>query len=162
MVKVDYSKHLRIRKSKIHGRGIFTTVEIPKGERVIEYVGDKITKKESNRRAEVQLRRAAKSGTGSVYIFTLNQRHDIDGNVNYNRARLINHSCKPNCEVDIIRGRIWIISKRKIKEAEELSFDYGFDLDSFEDHPCTCGAPNCVGYIVSKNSWRTLKKKIGK
>ena len=162
MAKVDYSEHLKIRKSKIHGRGMFTTVEIPKGERVIEYVGDKITKKESNRRAEVQLRRAAKSGTGSVYIFTLNQRYDIDGNVNYNRARLINHSCKPNCEVDIIRGRIWIISKRKIKEAEELSFDYGFDLDSFEDHPCTCGASNCVGYIVSKNSWRTLKKKIGK
>lgn len=162
MAKVDYLKHLKIRKSKIHGRGMFTMVEIPKGERVIEYVGDKVTKKESNRRAEVQLRRAAKSGTGSVYIFTLNQRYDIDGNVNYNRARLINHSCKPNCEVDIIRGRIWIISKRKIKEAEELSFDYGFDLDSFEDHPCTCGAPNCVGYIVSKNSWRTLKKKIGK
>lgn len=162
MAKVDYSKHLKIRKSKIHGRGMFTMVEIPKGERVIEYVGDKITKKESNRRAEVQLRRAAKSGTGSVYIFTLNQRYDIDGNVNYNRARLINHSCKPNCEVDIIRGRIWIISKRKIKEAEELSFDYGFDLDSFEDHPCTCKAPNCVGYIVSKNSWRTLKKRIGK
>ena len=162
MAKIDYSKHLKIRKSKIHGRGIFTMVEIPKGERVIEYVGDKITKTESNRRAEVQLRRAAKSGTGSVYIFTLNQRYDIDGNVNYNRARLINHSCKPNCEVDIIRGRIWIISKRKIKEAEELSFDYGFDLDSFEDHPCTCGAPNCIGYIVSKNSWRTLKKKIGK
>ena len=162
MAKIDYSKHLKIRKSKIHGRGMFTIVEIPKGERVIEYVGDKITKKESNRRAEVQLRRAAKSGTGSVYIFTLNQRYDIDGNVNYNRARLINHSCKPNCEVDIIRGRIWIISKRKIKETEELSFDYGFDLDSFEDHPCTCGAPNCVGYIVSKNSWRTLKKRIGK
>ena len=160
MAKVDYSKHLKIRKSKIHGRGIFTTVEIPKGERVIEYVGDKITKKESNRRAEVQLRRAAKSGTGSVYIFTLNQRYDIDGNVNYNRARLINHSCKPNCEVHIIRGRIWIISKRKIKEAEELSFDYGFDLDSFEDHPCACGASNCVGYIVSKNSWRTLKKRL--
>ena len=95
-----------IRQSSIHSRGVFAARDIRKGERVIEYIGERITKAESERRANVRMGEAANDGGGAVYIFTLNKRHDIDGNVEWNPARLINHSCSPNCEAEISRGRI--------------------------------------------------------
>ncbi len=104
--------------------------------------------------------------TGSVYIFELNSRYDIDGSPLFNKARYINHSCNPNCEVDIIRGKIWIKSIKKIFKGEELSYDYGyeFDRDDFKDHICNCGSKNCIGYIISKDDWPKYKrwqKKLG-
>ena len=77
-------------------------------------------------------------------------------------ARFINHSCEPNCEPDVIKNRVWLISTRKIKEGEELSFNYGFDLDGYEDHECKCGAKKCVGYITAEDNWPKLKKLIAK
>ena len=82
----------------------------------------------------------------------------IDGNIPENEARFINHSCDPNCESQIIRGHVWIVSTRDIKKGEELSYDYGYDLEFFTDHPCRCGSDNCVGYIVSWDKRRKLKK----
>jgi SET domain-containing protein len=149
-----------IRQSSIHSRGVFAARDIRKGERVIEYLGEKITKAESERRASVQLDESSRAGDGAVYIFTLNKRHDLDGNVEWNPARLINHSCNPNCEADVIRGRIWILAKRAIKEGEELSYDYGFDLDSWQDHPCLCGEEKCAGYIVARRHWPKLRRLI--
>jgi SET domain-containing protein len=149
-----------IRQSSIHSRGVFAARDIRKGERVIEYLGEKITKAESERRASVQLDESSRAGEGAVYIFTLNKRHDLDGNVEWNPARLINHSCNPNCEADVIRGRIWILAKRAIKEGEELSYDYGFDLDSWQDHPCLCGEEKCAGYIVARRHWPKLRRLI--
>jgi SET domain-containing protein len=81
-----------VKNSRIHGRGVFAKCDIPKGTRIIEYVGEKITKAESDRRAEKFLEKAKKKGSGAVYIFQLNQRYDIDGNVTWNPARLINHA----------------------------------------------------------------------
>jgi uncharacterized protein len=147
-----------VRQSSIHSRGVFAARDIRKGERVIEYLGEKITKAESERRASVRMDEAARDGGGAVYIFTLNKRHDLDGNVEWNPARLINHSCNPNCEADVVRGRIWIIARRAIKAGEELSYDYGFDLDSWQDHPCLCRQKNCVGYIVARQHWRKLRR----
>ena len=99
-----------------------------------------------------------KNGAGQVYIFELNTRYDLDGNFDYNDARLINHCCKPNCEAVDYRGQIWIVSTRKIKRGEELLFNYGYDIEFFMDHPCRCGADNCVGYIVRRDQWTKLKK----
>ena len=156
------SKWCEIRDSPIHGRGLIATRKIPKGTRVIEYVGEKITKKESDRRGEAQYERAQETGEGGVYLFTLNKRYDVDGNVSWNAARLINHSCEPNCETDIIKGRIWVISTREIEKGEELFYNYGFDLDYFEHHPCLCGTDSCVGFIVAEEHWKKLKKKLKK
>ena len=114
------NKIYEIRQSSIHNRGAFAVQDIPEGTRVIEYIGDKITKAESEKRSIRMIEKAKKTDRGAVYIFELNKRHDIDGSVNYNIARFINHSCDPNCETDIIRGRIWIIALRDIKKAEEL------------------------------------------
>lgn len=150
------SPYLRISSSRIHTRGAFAARDIKTETRIIEYVGEKITKAESERRAERVLDASRKHPQkGAVYLFTLNQRHDIDGNVPYNTARLINHSCNPNCEAVIDRGHIWIEATRNIKKGEELTYDYGYDLDDYAEHPCRCGAKNCIGYIVARDQrWK--------
>ena len=149
-----------IRSSPIHGRGLFATRDIPEGMRIIEYVGEKITKAESNRRGWAQFEKAQETGEAGVYLFTLNKRHDVDGNVPWNAARLINHSCDPNCEAQIIRGKIWILALNDIPKGGELFFNYGFDLENYEDHPCRCGAKRCVGYIAAEEYWPKLKRKV--
>lgn len=150
-----------IKNSKIHYRGVFAKKNIPKGTQIIEYVGEKITKKEADRRAEKQLDKSKNhSVDGGVYIFELNKKYDIDGNVSWNPARYINHSCNPNCETESDEESIWIVALRDIKKGEELSYNYGYDLSNYEEHPCLCGSKNCVGYIVDESKWDKLKKKI--
>ena len=103
-----------------------------------------------------------------MYIFELNKKYDIDGFFRYNKARYINHSCNPNCEVDIINDRIWISSIKNIRKGQELSYDYGyeFDKEDFRDHICKCGSKNCIGFIISQDDWgkylEYLKKIIKK
>lgn len=152
----------KIFSSPIHNDGLKATKDIRKGTRIIEYLGEKITKEESNRRAWARIKEAKKDGKGAVYIFELNRKYDIDGNYSYNLARLINHSCEPNCEAEIAEDRIWIKALRKINQGEEFSFDYGYSLDNFEDHPCLCGSTNCVGYIVSAELWPKLKRQLAR
>ena len=95
----------KVKKSKVHGTGVFAIENIKKGTLIIEYVGEKVTKKEGDIRSEKRINKYLNSKTpGSVYIFELNKRYDIDGSPRYNKARYINHSCSPNCEVEIING----------------------------------------------------------
>jgi SET domain-containing protein len=158
MSQAPAPKYWIVRGSAIHNRGLFARCDIPNDTPIIEYVGEKITKKESTRRGLELEEQARKTGGAAVYIFTLNQKYDIDGGHAGNPARLINHSCEGNCEAYIIRGRIWIYSTREIKKGEELTYNYGFDLDTWKDHPCRCGQPNCVGYIVDKQHWTKLRR----
>ena len=166
VVKERASEKLyEIKRSGIHNRGLFAKVDIPVGTRIVEYVGERITKAESQRRANVWEEQARGSGDGLVYIFELNTRYDIDGNVSYNDARLINHACETNCESEIERGRIWIIAERDIKAGEELFYDYGYDMEHFFEHPCHCGFKSCVGFIVSseyRDRVRDLVKAVRK
>lgn len=149
---------IQTRRSIIHGRGVYARVDIPDGTRVVEYTGEKITKVEARRRETERLARQARGGDASVYIFVLNRRYDLDGRTGRNVARLINHSCAPNCRAETIRGRIWIIARREIKAGEELSFDYGFPYSEWRSHPCRCGAKSCVGFIVNKaQRWRVRR-----
>ena len=150
-----------VKKSKIHGSGVISTEDIKNKTKIIEYVGEKISKKEGDKRSAERIKKfSKKKNQGIVYIFELNKRYDIDGTPEYNKARYINHSCDPNCEVDIINNKIWIISLKKIKTGQELSYDYGypFDEDDYKDHICKCGSDKCIGYIVSKDDWKKLKK----
>lgn len=156
------SPYCEVRDSGIHGRGVYATTFIPKGERVIEYVGELIDKDESERRAKSQHARSLKNGDAAVYIFNLSRSYDLDGNVPWNIARLINHSCAPNCEAQSTGRRIFIHALRDIHPGEELSFDYGFDVDCYEDHPCRCGSHECVGYIVAREQWNELRKRMEK
>jgi SET domain-containing protein len=140
---------VQFKSSSIHGTGGFARAAIVPGTLVIEYVGDRITIAESNRRCEAQ----------NEYIFCLDDETHLDGNVPWNPARLINHSCAPNCDAELIDGHIWIVSRHPIAPGEELTFNYGYDLQDLEDHPCRCGTPNCMGWIVAEEYFPELEKR---
>ncbi len=155
------SRWAEVRPSGLHGRGLFATRDIPEETEIFEYVGEYLDKEESNALGMRHLEEAKSTGGGAVYLFIVNDEWDIDGNFEYNTARLINHSCDPNCEAQIDDDeRIWIVSLREIWKDEELTFNYGFDLDDYEEHPCRCGSPRCVGYIAAEEYWPKLKRKI--
>jgi uncharacterized protein len=154
------SEYCEVRGSEIHGRGVYATTSIPKETKIIEYVGELVDKDESGKRGVSQHAKSIKTGDAAVYIFTLSRKYDIDGNVPWNTARLINHSCSPNCEAWIEGRKIFIHSLRDIKKGDELTFDYGFDVDCYEDHSCLCGENNCVGYIVGQAQWPELKIRL--
>ena len=130
--------------------GCFAIAPIAKGVRLIEYVGERISKAESTKRCEAD----------NQYIFSINDEFDLDGNVGWNPAKFINHSCAPNCEAELDDCRVWIVALRDIEPGEEITFNYGYDLEGYEDHPCRCGAPNCVGYMVAEEFFpHVLKNK---
>ena len=149
------------KKSKVHGSGLFAAQDVKKGLQVIEYIGEKVSKREGDKRADKQINKAKRNhNNGMVYIFELNQRYDIDGDVPYNDARLINHSCDPNCEVEIINNRLWISAIKNIKKGSELFYNYGYSYDTdYVDHICKCNSSKCVGYILDDVHWPKLKKK---
>jgi SET domain-containing protein len=142
-------------RSPIHGWGVYARAAIADGTPVLEYVGERISKAESQRREAERRRRQREGGDGCVYIFNLNRRHDLDGNSPENLARRINHSCAPNCRAENIRGKIWLVARRDIQAGEELSFDYGFSFTEWPQHRCHCGATRCPGFIVASGQrWR--------
>lgn len=162
-MKTTTSPYIVVKRSSIHSNGVFAKKDIPKGTKIIEYVGEKITKAESDKRADMILEDSKKcKEKGAVYIFQINKKYDIDGSVSWNTARFINHSCDPNCETEDDDGHIWIMAIKNIKKGEELSYDYCYDLDSYEDHPCRCGSKNCCGYIVVEGKRAKLKKMLEK
>jgi len=146
-------KPYKIIKSNIHHQGLCASRNIKIGEKIIEYVGKKITHKQAENNT--------KYGYDVTYLFTINKKYLLDGDFKFNTARLINHSCDPNCEVlDTSKTKIWITAMKDIKKGEELSYDYGFGFDSnYKDHKCKCGSKNCVGFIVREGSrWRIKKR----
>ena len=154
------AKAYEIRKSPIHGNGVFAARDIKNGERIIEYLGEKISKEESNRRGLEREEFAKKTGDGAVYIFELDDEWDIDGNFEYNDARLINHACRTNSESVSEDGRIYIYATRDIKKGEEILYNYGYAFEHFMDHPCRCGFPECVGYIVAVEDRPKLRQTL--
>ena len=141
---------LEFKPSPIHGLGAYAVASIRAGTLLIEYVGEKISKAESDRRCEA----------GNTFIFELDEEWDIDGAVGWNPARYLNHSCAPNCDAELIEGQIWITARRDIAPGEELTFNYGYDREDFREHPCRCGAPGCVGYIVAEEFFAALREGL--
>ncbi len=155
--------YVKTKRSAIHNNGLFAATDIPKDEYLIQYLGERITKKESNRRGVSQHDKSLTSvSEGSVYIFELDEKYDIDGNFEWNIARLANHSCAPNTEAQNVAGEIWLVALKDIKKNEEITFDYGYALEHWEDHPCLCGTSKCIGYIVRKEDRKRLKKILEK
>jgi uncharacterized protein len=127
---------MEIRESKIHRLGVYALERIPTNRKVIEYTGERISRRETSRR-----------GLGPfTYLFTLDSYWTIDGAVGGSGAEIINHSCDPNLRVVILKGHILYISKRPIRKGEELTVDYRFS-DKFDLVKCKCGAKSCRGVI---------------
>ena len=141
-------------KSNINRRGLFANKDIKKDTKIIYYIGKVITKKQTEKDPKFNNGKA-------IYLFNINNKYDLDGDFTYNTARLINHSCNPNCQVESKGLKLWISSIRDIKKNEELSYDYGFSFDeNYKEFPCKCGSNNCCGYIVREGSrWRIKDKR---
>jgi len=138
-----------VRPSIIHGEGLFARVAIAAGTRVVQYIGEKISKAESLRRCE----------HGNNFVFALDDKQDLDGNVPWNLARFLNHSCAASCEAMADGGRIWIVARRDIEPGEELTFNYGYDLVDYHEHACHCGALECAGFIVAEQFFEHMEKQ---
>ncbi len=144
------NEFLEVRQSAIHGTGGYARRAIPNGTRIIEYVGEYISKAESERMCEAD----------NEYIFTIDDTKDLNGRVPWNPARFINHSCRPNCEAEWDEGRIYINALCDIQPGEELTFNYGYDLEDFQEHACQCGAPACLGYILAEEHWAEARQRL--
>jgi SET domain-containing protein len=139
-------------ESSIHGTGGFAGCDLEPETRLIEYFGERISKEESLRRCV----------EGNTRIFSLDDEWDLDGEVESNQARWLNHSCDPNCEARLEDdGQIWITSVRRIAAGEELTFNYGYDLEDWEEHPCRCGSSACVGFMVAEEFYDVVRGKAG-
>jgi SET domain-containing protein len=154
-----------MRRSRIHGRGVYARKDIPKGTRLIEYTGERINNAEADRRND-----AESGGKHHTFLFILNSRTCIDAAVGGNISRFINHSCDPNCVAWIEGQHIWIDAERDIKKNEELAYDYEYDflpeytVEDLEMYPCRCGSTKCRGTIVDvpaskKHLLRELKRR---
>jgi uncharacterized protein len=141
---------LERRTSAIEGDGLYAKTHIAAGDTIIEYTGERLSKAESLRRCI----------DGNNYIFSINDEFDIDGSVESNFARFINHSCAPNAEAQLEDDRVWIVALRDISPGEEVTFNYGYDLDDYREHPCRCGAANCVGYILAEEYWQHMPQQV--
>lgn len=128
---------LHIASSKIHRWGVYASEFIPAKRKVIEYMGERINRRETKRRADA---------SEMIYLFTLDPYWTVDGSVGGSGAQYINHSCEPNLIARIIKGHILYMSLRDIKKGEELVVDYHFDK-KVERVPCICGTASCRGTI---------------
>ncbi len=155
------------RNSAIHGRGVYALAPIKKGTRVLEYLGERISHAEADRRYEQK-----GDDDGHTFLFIASNRTVIDAGVNGNDARFINHSCNPNCETVIEKNRVFIDAIRAIKPGEELGYDYQLTWESTDDpaelalYACRCGARKCRGTMLDKEPTDQrkvdAKKKAGK
>ena len=147
-------KLYKIKKSKIDKNGLYASCNIKKGTKIIEYKGKIISVNKSKTDPKFDNEKA-------IYLFNINKRFDLDGDFKFNIARLINHSCDPNCEVFGEGLKVWVYAMKDIRKGDELSYDYGFSYDeNFKQFPCNCRSENCVGYIVREGSrWRIKNKE---
>jgi SET domain-containing protein len=141
----------RLRRSPIAGRGAFATRRIPAGTRIIEYIGERITQEEADRRYDDD-----SMAVHHTVLFTVDDDTIVDAAVNGNEARFINHSCQPNCEAVIEDGRIFIDARRDIPPGVELTYDYAYERKGrfrrhyWELYACRCGSPRCRGIILKR------------
>jgi hypothetical protein len=142
--------YYEIRRSGIQGSGAFAIRRIPKGTRLIEYTGERISHEEADNRPDYQ----DDTGATHVVLFTVDKRTVIDARVGGNEAQLFNHSCDGNCEAIIEDGRVYLDATREIQPGEELTYDYemeyaGEDIaEARKLYPCRCGSPNCRGTLL--------------
>ena len=133
---------IRVGRSRIHRFGVFAVKTIPRGRKVIEYTGERLTRKQAKARQR-------DVGTKLVALFRLNQYWILDGFVGGSGAERINHCCDPNLKTRWIRGHILYFSARRIKPREELTVDYRFPAKA-ERAVCLCGSPKCRGTLNVK------------
>ena len=166
---VSQAAPILVRDSNVHGRGVFATRRIEKGERIIEYLGERVSHDEADRRYE-----SKEENDSHTFLFIVDSKTVIDAGTAGNDARFFNHSCDPNCESVVEKRRVFIEALRAIEPGEEMTYDYQIYRD--HDDPenidevfaCRCGFANCRGTMLwppepkkKKRSKAAAKKKQG-
>lgn len=155
-------KRIQVRRSGVHGKGVFALQDIPEGETLIEYVGEIISWEEAQDRHPHD-----PEDPNHTFYFHVNEDRVIDALHGGNSSRWINHSCDPNCEADEDNERIFIKAIRNIKAGEELNYDYGLIIDEpytkklKAEYPCWCGSKNCRGTLLSPKERKDTPKIPG-
>ncbi|MFL6663735.1 MAG: SET domain-containing protein [Rhizobacter sp.] len=143
-------RRIQVRRSGVHGKGVFALAPIPKGEVIIEYKGEIITWPQAQRRHPHD-----PTDPNHTFYFHVDDKRVIDAAYGGNAARWINHACEPNCEADEVDGRIFIKSLRALKPGEELFYDYGLIIDDRytpklkKQYECRCGSKRCRGTMLA-------------
>ncbi len=151
------TRRIQVRRSGVHGKGVYALQDLAEGETLIEYGGEVISWKEALRRHPHD-----PLNPNHTFYFHIDDKHVIDGKQGGNSSRWINHSCKPNCEADEDGGRVFIKALRNIVAGEELFYDYGLIIDAkytpelLAEYPCWCGAKSCRGTLLAPK-----EKKVG-
>ena len=137
-------RRIQVRRSGVHGKGVFALVPIAKGTRLIEYLGEIIIWPEALRRHPHD-----PHDPNHTFYFHIDDEHVIDAAVGGNAARWINHACQPNCKAEQEEGRVFIDARRHIAAGEELFYDYGLVIDERytaslkKQYECRCGSKRC-------------------
>jgi SET domain-containing protein len=144
-------RRIQVRRSGVHGKGVFALQPIAAGQRVIEYTGEVISWPEAQRRHPHD-----PADPHHTFFFHIDEQRVIDAKVGGNAARWINHACDPNCEAEETpEGRIFIKSLRDLQPGEELFYDYGLVIDERltpslkRQYACRCGSPDCRGTMLA-------------
>jgi len=151
---------IRVRRSKVHGRGVFATRAISKGTRIVEYLGERVSHAEADRRYVDKDER-----DNHTFLFIVDRKTVIDAGVDGNDARFINHSCDPNCESVTQQRRVFIEAIRNIRAGEELAYDYQIQRDAGDPvnidavFACRCEATACRGTMLWPAKRPTTKKR---
>ncbi len=139
------TRRIQVRKSGVHGKGVFALKPIARGERILEYTGETISWPEALRRHPHD-----PSDPNHTFYFSLDDgSHVIDAKVGGNASRWINHACEPNCKAEETEGRVFIHALRALKPGEELFYDYGLVIDERytpklkKEYECRCGSKTC-------------------
>lgn len=150
-----------VRGSKIAGKGAFAVRSIATGERVVEYLGERVSHAVADARYDDHA-----GGAHHTFLFTVSRKIVIDATVAGNEARFINHSCDPNCESVIEGGRVFIDAIKPIKTGAELTYDYAYTRDGSETeeeetglYGCRCGAKRCRGTILAPLSQAEVRRR---
>lgn len=143
-------KRIQVRRSGVHGKGVYALLPLAKGETIIEYIGEHITWPQALKRHP-----SNPNDPNHTFFFHLDDKNVIDAGVGGNASRWINHACNPNCEADETDGRVFIKALRSIKPGEELFYDYGLSIDDRytpklkAEYACRCGARKCRGTMLA-------------
>ncbi len=154
---------IEVRRSDVHGLGVFAAKQIPKGARIIEYVGERVSHDEADRRYEEK-----DANDSHTFLFIVDSKTVIDAGVDGNDARFFNHSCDPNCESTVEKRRVFIEAIRDISAGTELTYDYQIhreddDPDNIDEvFACRCGFPQCRGTMLWPTERKPKRKKAKK
>ena len=162
-MSTDELPQFEIRESAIAGKGAFALQFIAPAVRLIEYTGERV----SHEVADARYADEEAAGNTHTVLFSVDDKTVIDAGVNGNDARFFNHSCDPNCQSRIVRGRVYLETIRDIEPGEELTYDYEIPRDDETDevarqkYPCHCGAQNCRGTLLlpAKKPKRKAKRR---